>query len=76
MRVRKYKVTYLIYGDSGSYARHEREFRSLRAAAEFCVSFPASQAFDRIVPVEYPPKLTEEEIQVFEYLTDGKVRIA
>lgn len=67
-------MTYLVYEDQGRYSRQEKEFRSLRAAAEFCVALPESHVFDRIVPVEYPPKLTDEEIQVFEYLTDGKIR--
>lgn len=71
--VRKYRVTFLVYED-GRYSRHEREFRSLRGAADFCVGLTEDRSFDKIFPVEYP-ELTPEEVQVFKYLTDGKVTL-
>lgn len=73
--IRRYRVSYMEYGERGQYAKRESEFRSLRQAADFCLELfrDEHKSFDRITPVEYVT-LTDQEATVLEFLTDGKVR--
>jgi len=76
-RIRKYRVTYLEYALEGhGYTRKDIEFRALRQAAEFCIKIEDDPrlTFDRMVAVEYT-HLTNHEVEVFEFMTDGKIKL-
>jgi len=70
--VRRYRVRWTDHPGDGGYISRNRDFSSLRAAAEHVRDLPETSEFQEIRALEIE-SLTPQEKAAFALFTDGKI---